>query len=165
MNLNGAIQEFVTRKDQISTATVLSSGRRKASEIAEQMSNRGKMAAAAEWCNEAVAALIHHAYEQDDCGYCNIDHTGVFERFAMPWGRFYARWGLRSTERLVLKLHVKRLMQLDLAPLWTYDDHTRRWACNIFDYPSRNDALIYWKQVGELSANDYKLLFQKVQNQ
>ena len=164
-HVNGLVNGFVGRVSEISTASVLSSGRNRAHNIAAQMTRRGAMSASAELCNTAVTTLIGLTYEQDDCGFCNIDeHTGVFERFALPWGRFYQRYGLRATERLVLSVHVKRLMGVDVAPLWTYDATTRRWACNIFDYPTRNDALIYWRNVGELTGNDYKLMLQTMQN-
>jgi hypothetical protein len=165
MHLNGLLNEFTARKEQISTANVLRAGRQRAHNIAAQLSRKGAMAAAAEWCNESVHTLINLAYETDSTGYCNIDPvTGVFERFAMPWGRYYRRYGLRATERQVLALHVNQLQTLRRpAPLWTYDELSKRWACNIFDYPQIEDALRYWKIV-ELDANTYKALLQSVQN-
>lgn len=156
------LQEFVTRKDTI-IAAALQAGRQRAMSTAHELSRGGSMKAAAELVNEAVTKLIELAYERDDTGLCNVDSTGVFVRFPVPWGRSYMRYGLRSTEAAVLRLHVNRLMSTATPPpLWTYDDITRRWGVNLWDYPKLSQALAYW-QCAEISARDYKMMLQQVQ--
>lgn len=121
------------------------------------------MRASAELANEAVTKLIELAYERDETGLCNVDATGVFVRFPVPWGRSYMRYGLRSTEAAVLRLHINRLLSTaSPPPLWTYDDVTRRWGVNLWDYPNLSQGLAYWKRA-EISARDYKMMLQQVQ--
>lgn len=157
------LQEFVTRKDNI-IAAALQAGRQRAMSTAHELSRGGSMAAAAELVNEAVTKLIELAYQVDDCGLCNVDpDTGAFERFPIPWGRSYMRYGLRATEAAILRLHVNLLLSTGTPPLWTYDSITRRWGVNLFDYPTRDAALAYWKRA-EVSGRDYKMMLQTVQS-
>lgn len=164
---NGIVKHHVDRLPAI-TGAALRSGRRRAADQSHRLSRAGAMGAAAERCNEAINRLIQLAYQVDeDTGdLCNVDAvTGVFERFPMPWGRSYRDWGLYRTEAAVLALHVKRLQSsATVAPLWTYDDLTRRWGVNFFDYPSAAAALAYWKRA-ELTAKDYQVIAQTVRNQ
>lgn len=156
------LETFVMRKDEI-MAAALQVGRQRAMSTAEELSRGGMMRASAELCNEAVTKLIELAYERDETGLCNVDSTGVFVRFPVPWGRSYMRYGLRSTEAAVLRLHVNRLMStVSPPPLWTYDPLSRRWGVNLFDYPNLSQAAVYWKRA-EISARDYKQMHQQVQ--
>lgn len=156
------LETFVTRKDEI-IATALRAGRQRAMSTAHELSRGGSMAAAAELVNQAVTKLIELAYERDETGLCNVDAAGVFVRFPVPWGRSYMRYGLRSTEAAVLRLHINKLMSTaNPPPLWTYDEVTRRWGVNLWDYPKLSQALAYWKRV-EISARDYKQMLQVVQ--
>ena len=126
------------------------------------------MGAVASRCNEAVFRLIELAYQVDDDtgSLANVDgSTGVFERFPVPWGRSYQRWGLVRTEQAVLALHVKRLHESPtVAPLWTYDELGRRWGVNLFDYTAYNQAIAYWKRAS-LTAKDYQMIAQTVRNE
>ena len=156
------LETFVMRKNEI-MAAALQAGRQRAMSTAAGLSRGGMMRASAELCNEAVTKLIELAYERDETGLCNVDSTGVFVRFPVPWGRSYMRYGLRSTEAAVLRLHVNRLLSTaSPPPLWTYDDVTRRWGVNLWDYPKLSQALAYWQRA-EISARDYKMMLQQVQ--
>lgn len=162
---NGILQHHIERLPGITDA-VLRAGRRRAADQSQSLSQRGAMAAAAGRCNESIHRLIVLAYEVDEHTrtLANVDATtGVFERFPMPWGRGYRRWGLMRTEADVLALHVKALADLVVAPLWTYDDVSRRWGVNLFDYVTQSAALAYWKRC-ELSARDYQTIAQTVRN-
>lgn len=161
---NGILKHHIERLPAI-TEAVLQRGRRRAADTAVSMSQRGAMKAAADRCNAAINRLIELAYQTDDCGLCNVDaQTGVFNRrFSMPWStRNYGRYGLLRTEADVLAIHINRLHDVGV-PLFTFDDGTRRWALNFFDYPSMADAQRYAKSV-ELSARDYQVISQKVRN-
>lgn len=156
---NGIVRHHVERLPAI-TGAALASGRRRAQDTAVKMSQKGAMKAAADRCNAAFGRLVELAYQVDDCGLCNVDqHTGVFNRrISMPWStRNYMRFALMRTEADVLAVHVKALHDLAVPPLFTFDDGTRRWALNFFDYPSMGDAHKYAKQV-ELSAKDYQTI-------
>lgn len=162
---NGIVKHHVERLPAI-TGAVLRAGRRRAADQSQSLSRAGAMAAAAGRCNESVNRLIVLAFEVDahTGTYANVDGaTGVFERFPVPWGRGYRRWGLMRTESDVLRLHVNALMDLAVAPLWTYDDVSRRWGVNLFDYATQSAALAYWKRC-ELTARDYQTIAQTVRN-
>lgn len=164
---NGIVKHHVERLPNI-TGAVLRAGRRRAADVSVSMSRAGAMGAAAARCNEAVHRLIVLAYEVDDQtgDLANVDAvTGVFERFPVPWsGRNYQRWGLQRTEQAVLALHVRKLHEsATVAPLWTYDELTRRWGVNVWDYPSAAAAAAYWKRC-ELSAKDYQMIVQAVRS-
>ena len=166
-NGNGTILSTHLERLPAITDAVLRAGRRRAADQSHRLSRAGALGAAAERCNEAVNRLIVLAYQRDaQTGtLANVDGvTGVFERFPMPWGRYYGRWGLMRTEADCLALHVNLLQDdASVAPLWTYDDLTRRWGVNLFDYPTSAAALAYWKRC-ELTANDYQSLLQTVRS-
>lgn len=161
---NGIAAHHTERLPAI-TSAVIRAGRRRAADQSHKLSRAGALGAAAERCNEAVNRLIVLAYEVDEQtgSHANVDGiTGVFERFPMPWGRYYRDWGLMRTEAAVLALHVKMLQfSATVAPLWTYDDVSRRWAVNFFDYDTQAAALAYWRRC-EMTAKDYQMLLQTV---
>jgi hypothetical protein len=161
---NGVIAMIEERKPGI-IETSLKAGRRRAADIAAQLSRRGALMGAVELINEVVFKLIELSYETDEAGLCNVDpYTGVYERFPMPWGRRYQLYGLKATEAEILALHVARLQDLtSKAPLFAYDAITRRWAVNIIDYPTKNSALGYWSSV-QLDADSYRLLLDSVRD-
>ena len=162
---NGIVKHFEERQPGIVGAS-LRAGRRRARDTAHAMSRRGAMAASAELVNTAVSRLIELAYEQDEIGLCNVDAvTGVFAHgFSMPWStRRYMRYGLQRTEADVLAIHVRRLHEIDIPPLFTYDATTRRWGVNLFDYAEFGQAVAYWQRC-QLSARDYQMILQTVRN-
>lgn len=161
---NTIIKTFVERQPSIAGA-ILHAGRKRAQDTAATMSQAGAMKASAELCNTAINRLIELAYQHDDCGLCNVDaHTGVFNRkIAMPWStRNYSRYALQRTEADVLAIHVNRL-HAATVPLFTYDAGSKRWAVNLFDYPTQAAAVAYWKSA-QLTGKDYQVLMHEVRS-
>lgn len=162
---NGTIaKEHVGRLDAISSA-ILAAGRKRAQDTAIQMSQKGAHKAAADRCNLAALKLIELCYEEDETGRCNVDAAGVLnQRIAVPWSKHnYQRYALQRTEADVLKLHVNRLQESTVNPLWIYYGEIRRWGVNLIDYPDLAAAVGYWRRAG-LRAKHYQLLAQTVRN-
>lgn len=160
---NTIVTNLIERLPTITSAT-LSAGRQRAADTAHLLTRRNAMAAAATRTNRAVSRLIELTYQTDECGYCNIDDIGVYDQFPIPWGRHYQRYGLQRTEADVLALHIKSLQhQPGHIPLFTYDDITRRWAVNLFDYPTLASAAAYWEK-SALTPRNYQQLSQHIRN-
>ena len=165
-NGNGTIlSTHVERLDKISSA-VLRSGRRRAADTAIQMSQRGAHKAAADRCNAAALKLIELAFEEDDCGRCNVGIDGTFnQRISMPWSsRNYGRYALQRTEAAILKLHVDRLQDANVPPLFIYFGESKRWSVNVEDYGDLAAAVGYWRRA-QLNAKRYADYLQTIRNQ
>lgn len=165
-NGNGAAyiqQQVIDRKPDVITAA-LSAGRQRAAATAQELTRKGAMAASAELLNECVNKLIDLCYQTDAAGLCNVDQrAGGVLLIPSPWGRSYAKWGLRRTEGDVLALALSKLQSAAAhEPLFVYDPVTRRWAINLDDYPSKQAALSYWTKY-QLDAAAYRLLLTAVQ--
>ena len=162
---NGILKHHIERLPAI-TEAVLQRGRRRAAETAVSMSQKGAMKAAADRCNAAINRLIELVFEEDEIGRCNIDADGLFnQRIASPWStRNYGRYALMRTEADVLRLHVDRLQDVSVAPLFIYYGDLKRWGVNVEDYSDMGAAVAYWRKA-KLGARDYQSLLHMVRNQ
>ncbi len=165
--INTIVQNHMERMPAI-TSAVLRTGRRRAVDQSQQLNRAGAMKAAAIRCNAAVVRLIELAYTVDaDTGsLANVDDDGVFDQFPVPWSTHnYGWYGLQRTEADVLARHVHALKGegAEFVPLWTYDELSRQWAVNLFDYPTSTAAIAYWDRC-QLTAAGYKTMLQEVRN-
>ena len=151
------IELFAERKAGIA-ATALAGGRQRAANVAAQLSRRGRLAASAELCNEAVVSLLRLAWQADTDGCAaNVDQVTGRLLIPAPWGdNGYRAYGLRSTEGRALRAYMLDLQNYQAAgaPIFTYDPTTRSWYLNIFDHKS-GSALEYWERWG-LNASAYR---------
>lgn len=151
------MEQFAERKNGIA-ATTLQAGRQRLGNLAAALSRRGRMAACAELCNEAVAALIRLCYEPDTDGTAaNVDPITGRILIPLPWGeRGHRRYGLRSTEQRALRRYMLDIQNHKPAgpPVFAYDPTSRSWYLNVYDH-SRDSALIYWEQ-SALNAASYR---------
>lgn len=161
MHTNGIVQKFVERKEETIGARVLRYGRQRAADVTHTMSRRGAAQANAELCNEAVNKLIGLAYEPDTDGQpANVDVTGRL-LIPAPWGRAgHQHYGLRRREGEALRYYLYRLIeQGEPAPLFTYD--RRSWWLNIYDYPSLDRAINYWRK-HQMTATSWRACVRNV---
>ena len=153
------IELFAERKGGV-VGVALRAGRQRAGNVAAQLSRRGRLAASAELCNEAVTQLLRLAWQADTDGYAaNVDQVTGRLLVPAPWGDGgYLRWGLRSTEARALRAHMFNLQgkQGAGAPIFTYDPAARSWYLNIFDHTPES-SLAYWVKWG-LSDKQYRQL-------
>jgi len=104
--------------------------------IAEELSLRNVDAATCELLNEALARLVHLAYEVDAGGLCNVDAaTGRF-LIPLPWGRNgAAQWRLRRQESNILR-EILFAWQKEQPALLLYDRSRRAWFVNLLAFGS-----------------------------
>ena len=153
------LQEFTERKGGV-VGVALRAGRQRAGNVAAQLSRRGRLAASAELCNEAVTQLLRLVWQADTDGYAaNVDQVTGRLLVPAPWGdNGYLAYGLRSTEARALRAHMFNLQDHKPAgaPIFTYDPAARSWYINFFDHtPESSQA--YWKKWG-LSDRAYREL-------
>ena len=118
--------------------------------MAAHLSRRWQIKARAELCNEAVGVLIKLAYQGDTTGApVNIDTVTGRLLIAAPWGKLgHSYYGLRSTEGKVLRAYMFDLQSHAPAgpPIFTYDEASRNWGLNMWDFPSMAGAVAYWER-------------------
>ena len=144
---NGIIKHFEEHQTEILTAKVLRKALGRAADVSRSLTRTGAAAATAELLNEAVNKLIGYLYEEDADGVrSNVDVDGRL-LIPAPWGSVgRPRYALRRTEGDTLRKYVQFLSsQRRPAPLFTFDNG--RWWLNIFDYPTKDKALQYWRIV------------------
>ena len=164
---NGIVRRFEESAAEIAAAT-LKAGRRHVAQTAGNQSRRGAMQAQAQLLNQVMEKFLAFLYETDSVGLCNIDeHTGeLLQGVAVPWSSSnYQRFGIRRTMADALKLHIDALVDFhekhpDNPPLFTYDAR-RKWALNVFDFPTMAAALSYWRKV-QFDARTYATLYQAI---
>ena len=153
------LQQFTERKGGV-VGVALRAGRQRAGNVAAQLSRRGRLAASAELCNEAVTQLLRLAWQADTDGYAaNVDQVTGRLLVPAPWGdNGYRAYGLRSTEGRALRGYMMGLQgkQGAGAPIFTYDGLSRSWYLNHFDHTPQS-SLDYWKRWG-LSDKAYREL-------
>ncbi len=163
MTANPKVFEFAGRKQAVATAKVQRKARQRTAQAAERLTRLGKARAAAELANEAVVNLIKLAYQidPDTDKPANIDPvTGVL-LIPAPWSSHnYRAWGLRATEADALRAYMLRLNETARQgktppPVFVYDEVTRRWGLNLWDYPRVGQALAWWARY-ELSAKGFE---------
>jgi hypothetical protein len=142
------LQQFTERKSGV-VGVALRAGRQRAANVAAQLSRRGRLAASAELCNEAVVSLLRLAWQADTDGCAaNVDQVTGRLLVPAPWGdNGYRAYGLRSTEGRALRAYMMGLQNRPDAPVFTYDGVTRSWYLNIFDH-TPDSSLAYWKKWG-----------------
>jgi hypothetical protein len=144
---NGIVRHFEEHQTEILTAKVLRKARGRAADVSRSLTRTGAAAATAELLNEAVNKLIGYLYEEDSDGVrANVDVDGRIE-IPCPWGSVgRPLYALRRTEGDTLRKYVQFLAgQRRPTPLFTFDNG--RWWLNIFDYPTKDKALQYWRIV------------------
>ena len=153
------LQQFTERKSGV-VGVALRAGRQRAGNVAAQLSRRGRLAASAELCNEAVTQLLRLAWQADTDGYAaNVDQVTGRLLVPAPWGdNGYRAYGLRSTEGRALRAHMMALQNKPDAPVFTYDGLSRSWYLNIFDHTPES-SLAYWTKWG-LTDKQYRQLLQ-----
>ena len=155
------LQGFTERKSGV-VGVALRAGRQRAGNVAGQLSRRGRLAASAELCNEAVTQLLRLAWQADTDGYAaNVDQVTGRLLVPAPWGdNGYRAYGLRSTEGRALRAYMMGLQgkQGAGAPIFTYDGLSRSWYLNIFDHTPES-SLAYWTKWG-LTDKQYRQLLQ-----
>jgi len=153
------IEQFAERKQGIAAAA-LRAGRQRAANVAAQLSRRGRLAASAELCNEAVTALLRLVWQADTDGYAaNVDPVTGRLLIPAPWGdNGYRAYGLRSTEGRALRAYMMGIQNKPGAgaPVFTYDGVSRSWYLNIFDH-TPDTSLAYWKKWG-MTDKQYRQL-------
>jgi hypothetical protein len=104
--------------------------------IAEELSLRNVDGATCELLNEALARLVHLAYEVDAGGLCNVDAvTGRF-LIPLPWGRNgHSQWRLRRQEGNILR-EILFAWQKEQPALLLYDRSRRAWFVNLSAFGS-----------------------------
>jgi hypothetical protein len=159
MSANPKILEFGQRKGRVRSASIYRKAHRRTAAIADSLSRLGMSRASAELINEAVGKLIELAYQidPDTDRPANVDSITGMLLIPVPWSSHnYTRWGLQSTEADALRAYMLRLntaatQRKTRPPVFTYEPLSRRWALNIFDYPTEADAWKWWERF-EMSA-------------
>jgi len=116
-------------------------------------------------CNDAMKRWLEMAWQHDGQGfYYNVDMTtGEFaHRFAVPTGSKYKRWGMSKTEALVLRRYLMQWQrQPRISPVFVFDEISRRWYVNIYDYKTYQDCLSILQRCS-ISAARYLELKQQI---
>lgn len=144
---NGIVKHFEEHKDEILTAKVLRHARQRAADVSASLTRRGAAEATAQLLNVAVEKLIGYLYEKDSDGVpANVNADGRIE-IALPWGSVgRPLYGLRRTEGDSLRRYVQ-FLEDQARPVRLFYFENGRWWLNVFDYPTKDKALGYWRIV------------------
>ena len=147
---NGIVRHFTEHKDEILTAKVLRKARGRAADVSASLTRTGAAQATAELLNEAVFKLIGYIYEEDADGVrANVGVDGRIE-IPCPWGSVgRPRYALRRTEGDTLRRYVQWLetQRRPAVRLFYFEEETGRWYLDCWTYPTKADALAYWRLV------------------
>ena len=112
-------------------------------------------------CNDAMKRWLDLAWQHDGHGhYYNMDiSTGEMAyRFAVPTGAKYKKWGLTRTESAVLRKHLMTWQkQPRISPVFVFDECSRRWFVNIYDYKTYEECCQILQRCGMNAARYQKL--------
>ena len=133
--------------------------RQRIAAAAAELSNAGNNQARVELLNEAVLAATKLCYEADKDGVpANVDSRTYRLLFPAPWGKAgWRRWGLRDWEANILRqILIVRCQMNRVAPLFDFNQESKRWHINYQDYPRLDLALVYWKS-HPVTLKDWRL--------
>lgn len=140
---------MIKRAQNIRDTLPIPNVKQRLGETAQALDKSGDNQQRVELLNEACMALANILYNTDPAGrYANIDERTHRIIVAAPWGKAgWRRWGLRSWEADVLrKILGSRAQSQRVAPVFDFNVETNQWYLNIYDYPTAEKALHYWKR-------------------
>ena len=126
---------------------------------AQELSMAGSNQMRVELLNEAVLAATKLCYEADKDGVpANVDSRTYRLLFPAPWGKAgWRRWGLRDWEANILRqILIVRCQMNRVAPLFDFNQESKRWHINYQHYPRFDLALVYWKS-HPVTLKDWRL--------
>lgn len=145
---NGIVKHFEDHQREILSARVLRKARGRAADVSATLTRRGAAQATAELLNEAVFKAIGYLYEVDSDGIpANVDSDGKI-LIPCPWGSVgRPKYALRRTEGDTLRKYVQWLETQRRPAVRLFYFENGRWYLDCWTYPTREDALQYWRLV------------------
>ena len=124
-------------------ANIQTYGRARALDVAGRFDRTGDAIGHCDLINVVMREMIALCYKRDaeTDRHENIDSITGQILFAVPWGRSYYHWELKSTEAEFLRRHMKTLQTG--KPLFIYDAAMKRWRIT-GNYLYLQDAHAYW---------------------
>jgi hypothetical protein len=145
---NGIVRHFEEHQREILTAKVLRKARGRAADMSASLTRTGAAQATAELLNEATMKAIGLLYEVDADGVpANVDSDGKI-LIPLPWGSVgRPKYALRRTEGDSLRKYIQHLEAQRRPAVRLFYFENGRWYLDCWTYPTKADALAYWRLV------------------
>jgi hypothetical protein len=143
------VDALIERTQGIRESLPLPHVKQRLAQAAQGLSHAGDNQLRVELLMESVLAATALCYECDQDGQrANIDGRTYRLLVAAPWGDAgWKRWGLREWEaRILRQILIARVGIKNHHPLFDYNAQSHIWSVALFDYPTLDIALRYWKR-------------------
>jgi hypothetical protein len=153
--------QIIQRKGDVRLSSPREFIKKRIAESADKLSKAGQMAARVELANEALHNLVHLCYQSDtDGSAANVDRVTFRLLIPAPWGSSgWKVWGLRAWEgetlRTILLARQAAFKPGQKPPLFTYDEDTRSWHLNVYDYADIDQAET-WLQYCPIHLDEWR---------
>jgi hypothetical protein len=141
------LTDIVDRKHQVRTLPPAPQFvKQRIAQAAELLSQAGDIAVHVELANEALSKLVGVLYQVAPDGvYTKIDSRTYRFLVPAPWGDSgWKLWGLRHGEAVILRgVLLGRIKAARFAPLFDYNDTTRKWHLDVSSYSTLAYAQAY----------------------